>query len=80
MARRLYQPQPLPEHYDRTVLESPQPIKFRYINDTDGRGNNWIKGNLHGYDRHVTETECPIVFSKEGGWRTLNPEIWEWKL
>lgn len=81
MARKLYSPQPLPAHYDRITLEDPQPIKFRNINDTEGRGNNWEKGNLWGWDRHLTEEPCPIVYAREGGgWRTLSPEIFEWKL
>lgn len=80
MARRnYYEPQPLPSHYDRTMLDCVEPLKFRRINDTDGRGDNWIKGTLHGWDRHCTPEPCPIVYTKEGGWRTLSPEIWEWK-
>lgn len=82
MARKLYAPQPLPAHYDRRTLSTPEPIKFRLrkCDDAEGRGMNWVKGNLYGFDHHVVDKACAIVYTKEGGWRTLNPELFEWKL
>lgn len=82
MARKPYAPQPLPAHYDRITLDTPVPIKFRNKKaiDSEGRGNNWTKGSLHGWDRHVLPEPCPITWSKVGGWRTLNPENYEWQI
>lgn len=70
---------PLPEHYERNMLETPEPIRFRRLNDTEGRGNNYIDGSLLGWDSHCTDEPCPIVYAKEGGFRTLSSEYWEWK-
>lgn len=82
MARRKLKRQSwneLPDHYDRRNLETPEPVHFRSRNVTDGRGANWTKGMLLGHDHHCTDTPCPIVYSKEGGFRTLNLELWEIK-
>jgi hypothetical protein len=70
---------PLPSHYERETLETPEPFKFRRRNVTDGRGNNWQAAKLIGWDHHVTPEPCAIVIAEEGGYRTLSPELWEWK-
>lgn len=69
---------PLPEHYERAMLETPVEIRFRRYNDTEGRGNSWEKGNLHGWDSHGVDEPCAIVYARNGGgWRTLQPSLWE---
>lgn len=61
------------------MLDEPVPCRIRRINDTDGRGDNWQKGNLYGWDSHGVDEPAPIVYVKEGGWRTLDLSIWEIK-
>lgn len=70
---------PLPAHYEREMLDEQEPIRFRERNVSEGRGNNWVDGLLLGWDTHCTEEPCAIVYAKEGGFRTLNPTIWEFK-
>lgn len=77
MARKYLVPNPNPLSDKRSMLEVPEQVKFRRRApmETDGRGNSWQKGNLHGW-----EGDAMIVFAREyGGWRTLMPELWEWK-
>lgn len=79
MSRKRHAPvHELPAHYEREYLDEPSPIRYRALNETEGRGNNWVTGNLHGWDSHVTDSPCAIVYSKEVGWRTLSPELFEW--
>lgn len=77
MARRSATPNPNPLDDRRSMLDTPEPVRVRrrITIVTEGRGNAWIKANHHGW-----EQDAMIVYARDcGGWRTLSPELWEWK-
>lgn len=77
MARKQFDPNPNPLESRRSMLSSAEAVRVRRraVVATEGRGNAWIKANHHGW-----EGDAMIVYAKDcGGWRTLSPELWEWK-
>lgn len=77
MPRRAFEPNPNPLADRRSMLAEPMAVRVRRRApiESDGRGNSWIKANHHGW-----EDGAMIVYVKDcGGWRTLSPELWEWK-
>lgn len=77
MRRKAFNPNPNPLDEKRSMLSDPEPVRIRRRApiETDGRGNSWVKANLHGW-----EDDAMIVYARDcGGWRTLSPEFWEWK-
>lgn len=78
MARRTqFEPNPNPLDAYRNMLTVPEPIKFRRRAEVveGARGNGWAKANHHGWEGNAL-----ICYAREfGGWRTLDPELWEWK-
>lgn len=53
------------------------PVRFRRRNAAEGvRGESWTKGRLHGWKNGFH----PQVYADPGGWRTLQPAIYEMQM